>query len=416
MIFSKPTTLAPRLLLAVPLAAACAAHLTLADASKAAEQALRVATYNVSLYRPREGQLAHDLEQGDPQARQIAAVLQRVRPDVVLLNEFDYDANHRSAQLFCSQYLAQPQDGERPIEYAYRFTEPVNTGEPSHLDLDQDGDSTGPGDAYGWGAFPGQYGMLVLSKYPIDTKQVRTFRRFLWHNMPDHLTPRDPHSDRAYYTDEVFDSLRLSSKSFWDVPIEVPMSGSTRTLHLLCSHPTPPVFDGPEDRNGMRNHDEVRLLADYVDGQKGSYLVDDTGGTGGLPSGEAFVIAGDLNADPLDGDAYPGAIAQLLEHPSINASKVPASAGGPYYAQQNAELNRSHQGAPENDTTNFSHEGHGNLRLDYVLPSRNFQVIDLGVFWPLPTEPGGKAATASDHRLVWMDLQLSTPPQATPER
>ena len=37
-----------------------------------------------------------------------------------------------------------------------------------------------------------------------------------------------------------------------------------KTFHLLASHPTPPVFDGDEDRNGKRNHDEVRLIADYI--------------------------------------------------------------------------------------------------------------------------------------------------------
>ena len=52
---------------------------------------------------------------------------------------------------------------------------------------------------------------------------------------------------------------RLATTGFWDVPVETP-SGQ---LHLLAWHATPPVFDGPEDRNGRRNHDEAafwRLL------------------------------------------------------------------------------------------------------------------------------------------------------------
>jgi len=32
-----------------------------------------------------------------------------------------------------------------------------------------------------------------------------------------------------------------------------------QVIHILASHPTPPVFDGVEDRNGRRNHDEIRL-------------------------------------------------------------------------------------------------------------------------------------------------------------
>ena len=71
--------------------------------------------------------------------------------------------------------------------------------------------------------------------------------------------------------------LRLSSKTHVDVPVAT----SAGTLHILASHPTPPVFDGPEDRNGRRNHDEIRLFADYVDPDRSAYLVDDRGGRAG---------------------------------------------------------------------------------------------------------------------------------------
>lgn len=56
--------------------------------------------------------------------------------------------------------------------------------------------------------------------------------------------------------------LRLSSKSHWDLPDYV----GDRVVHVLAAHPTPPVFDGPEDRNGLRNADEIRFWADYVAG------------------------------------------------------------------------------------------------------------------------------------------------------
>lgn len=72
---------------------------------------LRIATYNVSLYDEDAGGLVRRLELGNAQARQIAAVLQRVRPDVVLLNEFDYDGAGRAADLFQRRYLEQPQPG-----------------------------------------------------------------------------------------------------------------------------------------------------------------------------------------------------------------------------------------------------------------------------------------------------------------
>ena len=61
---------------------------------------------------------------------------------------------------------------------------------------------------------------------------------------------------------------------------------------------------------------------------EGGYIYDDQGGTGGLATGERFVIVGDYNADPNDGDSVDKAIQQLLFNPSVDASVVPTSAGG----------------------------------------------------------------------------------------
>src|SRR5688500_18207842 len=75
------------------------------------ERPIRVATYNVSLFRDEAGQLVRDLERGDnDQARLIAEVIQRVRPDILLVNEFDYDAAGRAAELFRTKYLAVGQN------------------------------------------------------------------------------------------------------------------------------------------------------------------------------------------------------------------------------------------------------------------------------------------------------------------
>ena len=79
---------------------------------------IRVATYNTSLFRDRDGQLIRDLETGDnEQARKIAEVIQRVRPDILLVNEFDYDAAGRAAELFRTKYLAVGQNGCEPINF-----------------------------------------------------------------------------------------------------------------------------------------------------------------------------------------------------------------------------------------------------------------------------------------------------------
>ncbi|MFN3843704.1 MAG: endonuclease/exonuclease/phosphatase family protein [Rehaibacterium terrae] len=361
----------------------------------------RRADYNVSLYSTEPGGLIARLEAGDEDARKIAAVIQRQRPDVLLLNEFDYDADHRAADLFQRDYLEVGQHGEQPIRYAYRYLAPVNTGVPSGLDLDRDGRSDGPADAWGFGHQPGQYGMLVLSRHPIDAAAVRSFQHFRWKDLPDALEPQVPETGAPWYPPQVWEQLRLSSKSHWDVPVDTPLG----RVHFLVSHPTPPVFDGPEDRNGRRNHDEIRLWAEYVSGQPLEWLYDDAGRRGGLDRDALFVIAGDLNADPVDGDSVPGAIQQLLDHPRVQRYPAPRSEGAVIAAETTGEANLAHRGDHAHDTGNFGPRV-GNLRIDYVLPSVGLQVRDSGVFWPRPDEPGHDWTLASDHHMVWVDVVL----------
>ena len=375
---------------------------------RAQQPTVRVATYNASLYRDEAGQLARDLMGGEnEQARHIAEVIQRVRPDILLVNEFDYDSSGRAVELFRTKYLGVGQNGCDPIDFPHHFTAPVNTGRPSGRDLDHNGQPGEPSDAIGYGLHEGQYGMLLLSKFPIDGERVRTFQKFLWRDMPGAMLPTVPGSDRPFYNDDDLALLRLSSKSFWDVPIDIPAASGSRpfVLHLLCSHPTPPVFDGPEDRNGKRNHDEIRLVADYIGPSKSRYLVDDAGNHGGLAADAPFVIVGDLNCDPVDGQGVPGAMDQLLKHPRVDASFIPKSGGGPLTVKQHADQHVGHRGNPAHVTSNFTAEGHGCLRIDYALPSRGLAVLNGGVFWPAPGEPGSEAVTASDHRLVWIDVR-----------
>ncbi|GAB3444699.1 endonuclease/exonuclease/phosphatase family protein [Streptomonospora sediminis] len=375
---------------------------------------VRFATFNASLNRGEQGGLAEDLsDRGDPQARAAAEVIQRARPDVILVNEFDHDARGRAAELFQRNYLSRPQDGADPIRYRYRYTAPSNTGVASGMDLNNDGRTvTEPGasgygdDAFGFGEFPGQYGMVVYSRYPIDRGAVRTFQDFRWADMPGALLPTDPETGESFYSAAERQKLRLSSKSHWDVPVRI---GRGKPVHLLASHPTPPGFDGPEQRNTARNHDENRFFADYVSPGSGGYIYDDEGRHGGLRPGSKFVIAGDLNADPNDGDGHPRATRQLLEAPRVNGGLQPASKGAPQAAADQGGANAEHTGDPAYDTADFGDvPGPGNLRVDYVLPSRGLPARGTGVFWPAEGRPGAEAAAqASDHRLVWLDVHRS---------
>ncbi|MER5217605.1 endonuclease/exonuclease/phosphatase family protein [Streptomyces sp. NPDC002838] len=406
-------TLPRRTALAALAGAALAGATALpASATGRPSRTVRFATFNASLNRSTQGALITDLSTPDnAQARNVAETIQRVDPDVLLVNEFDYDDRGTAAGLFLRDYLAVGQNGAKPIRFPYHFTGPVNTGVASGVDLDgKNGAVTTPGsdaygqDAFGYGWFPGQYGMLVLSKFPIDTRAVRTFQHFLWKDMPDHVMPE------GYYGDAARSVLRLSSKSHWDVPVRV----GHETVHFLVSHPTPPTFDGPEDRNGRRNHDEIRLWADYIGGRRrGAYLYDDKGRRGGLRPGARFVIAGDLNADPYDGDSYDHAVRLLLDHPAVRLPATPpASAGGVEAARLQGGANASHQGNPAYDTSDFGDSAPGNLRVDHVIPSKGLVPGANGVFWPTSDDPlyrlvgNGTTVPTSDHRLVWQDIHL----------
>lgn len=395
---------------AIAVVIALAAVLPAAAKPKRPES-VRFATFNVSLHRESEGALLADLStRTNTQAQAIGEILQTTRPDVVLLNEFDYVDDYAAIDAFRKNYLRVSQNGRIPIDYPFAFTAPVNTGVATSHDLNRDGVVGGPDDAYGYGSFPGQYGMVLLSRFPIDLHNVRTFRNFLWKDMPGALLPDDPATGKSggWYSRAALDDLRLSSKSHWDVPIRIGRS----TVHALVSHPTPPSFDGPELRNKKRNHDEIRFWSDYVTPGAQRYIYDDRGVRGGLHPSESFVILGDLNSDPFDGDSIPGAIQQVLQNKRV-IDPLPASDGGTDAAARQGGANLHHSGDPAYHTADFNDDpAPGNLRVDYVLPSRKGLLwTQSGVFWPTAQQPdfrlvGDYPFLSSDHRLVWVDVHV----------
>lgn len=367
---------------------------------------LRLATFNVSIEAsnylsradiakdPSLAIIVHKQLQSsqNQQMQNIAEIVQRTRPDVLLLNEFDYveDAS-MGIELFMDNYLQASQNGQLPIVYPYFYIAPVNTGVATRHDLDNNGARTGnAGDAYGFGHYPGQYGMALLSRYPIDQEGIRTFQRFLWKDMPNALKPIN--SDQSdWYGPEEWAEFRLSSKSHWDVPVRTDQG----IVHIIAAHPTPPTFDGPEDRNGRRNHDEIRLIRDYIDNQ--TYLYDDQAKKGGLSENSRFVILGDLNSSPDEGDSIKDGIDSLLEHPLVNSACAPSSKAG--QAHRSGNLFASH------------HTAQWGARADYAVPSKQgLEVLGCGMFWPSKEEPQHALIetrnASSDHRLVWLDVLL----------
>jgi len=372
--------------------------------------ALRVATYNASLNRPTAGKLTEDLKSNDAQIQAIATVVRAVQPDILLVNEIDYSGEADNAALLEQNYFSQASPdliGGAAWPMKFHYSAPSNTGMPSGMDLDKNGRENEPNDAYGFGRFPGQYGMAVFSRFEIATNDIVTLKDFLWSKLPGALRPMEPKTGKSYYPDATWEKLRLSSKSFWDVPIRTPQG----MLHVLASHPTPPAFDGAEDRNGCRNHDEIKLIQLYI--ESSADLTDDRGNKVSFSKESPFFIMGDLNCDPKDGDSKNSAINTLLKHPQVSQSAAPRSEGGKQASARQSDANARHKSDPAEDTADFNDKSVGNLRADYALPSKHFKVISSGIFWPLYEDVSAdkveiikKLLDASDHHLVWVDVQL----------
>lgn len=337
---------------------------------------VRVASFNTELRRDGPGLLLRDLQRGeDDQVAAVVDVIVRADADVLALQGVDWDYEGRALATLATRLEAAG------APYPYRLALRPNSGLASGLDLDGDGQIGGPGDAQGFGSFTGQGGMAVLSRFPIRVEEVTDFSALLWRNLPGALLPIHP-DGRPFPSAQVQAAQRLSSTGHWVVPIALPDGG---TLVLLTFHAGPPVFDGEEDRNGRRNHDEVLFWKRYLDGAFGA-----------APQG-GFVIAGDANLDPQDGDGRHGAIRALLEDARIKDPR-PASVGGAQAGDQ------GHAGPDRLDTVDWA--GPGRLRVDYVLPAAGWTVTGSGVLWPGAAGPLRDAVLrASRHRLVWVDLR-----------
>ena len=140
--------------------------------------------------------------------------------------------------------------------YPHIFALRPNTGMHTGLDMDGDGRVGEADDAQGFGDFAGQSGMAILSRYPIDRQKVQDFSTLLWRDLPGAILPQK--KDGVFPVAEAMAIQRLSTWVIGWCPFII---GHSMVLELMVFHASPPVFDGPEDRNGRRNHDEMMILA-----------------------------------------------------------------------------------------------------------------------------------------------------------
>lgn len=339
----------------------------IACAGATGAETLRVAVYHVELERRGPGLLVQDIRRGeDAQVAAVVQVIATARPDVLLLLGIDHDLELVAARALADRLAAAG------LPLPHRFGPRPNTGIATGLDLDGDGRRGGPRDAQGYGRFAGAGGMVLMSRLPIRSDQARDFTAMLWSDLPGQVAPPDTPPGQ-----------RLSTTGHWEVPLDLPGGG---TLRILAWHATPPVFDGPEDRNGRRNHDEAAFWLRLLDGELPA-----------TPPDTPFVLMGGSTLDPADGEGRREAMRALLAHPAL---QDPAPRGTSGYSDP------GHAGDPALDTALFA-APLGGLRTEVILPSADLAVTGAGVIWPPSGDPLAETvATASRHRLVWVDIAL----------
>ncbi len=337
-------------------------------ATAAQAETLRVATYNPDLSAPGPGLLLHDLRKVDtpPQRAAVVAAIAALDADVLVLTGVDYDLRGEALAALNALLAAAGSP------YPYRLALRPNTGVPTGRDLDRNGQLGEPRDAQGWGRFAGEGGMAVLSRLPIGP-DVRDFSGFLWADLPGNLMPPD---------DPGKDVQRLHTTGAYEVPIVLP---GGKSLRLLVFYASPPVFDGPEDRNGRRNHDEAAFWLRLLDG-----------GLSMPPPAGPFVILGQTSLDPMDGDGRPEALRALLAHPALQDPEPRGDHG---------RVDPGQAGDAALDTALY--DGLGGLRVSVILPSADLVVRDAAVLWPPDSDPmAATLAAASRHSPIWVDLAL----------
>lgn len=330
----------------------CMAFLLWASLASA-QNTLRVASYNVGLGRDGPGLLLKDILQEKPDILAIARIISTVNPDILLLTGFDNDFENVAIERFAAL---------TGLEYRYIYAPLGNGGRDSGLDINGNGRLRDWNDNWGFGRFEGSEGMALLSRYPVTNS--RRFDQLKWQ---DFGPPPLKANGELFFAH--WPALRLAAHSLWDVEITLPNGA----LSILAAHPTPPVFDGEEDANGLRNAAEISFLERYLGGEA---MRDDAGLVAPLADTPVILLA-DLNADPARGESRKPGLRALLAHPRL-------------------------QPMPAYDTVDW--ERAGRMQVDYVLPDARLKVLESGVYWPENETLLDRAKTR--HRLIWADIAL----------
>lgn len=331
-----------------------------------------------------------------------AEIIGRFAPDFVNINEIQFDlANTPKTGLPGAPTSTKPPSFDHGAQNAQRLADRiaaksgVTYSEIIHFFGNSGtywkGENPSNSDSFtlrGWGEWPGRFNTAILSKHPILKDEARVINDFHWSDLPDNMLAQMKKDTGL----ELPTGFPLFEKSLNLVPIDV----HGQKIWLVLLHPTAPVYD---PINKYRNHDELHALQLFLERK--------LPGVDPLPDGAKFIVIGDFNADPDgDGDGVPGAIAQIIDLPSLNARPFPTGAGNAGKAPtENTYLGGcgdTDGGLPADPSKSLQ------LHLDYILPSVTTGSIAGGaVFLPERGSPDFPLAChASDHMFTYVDIKM----------
>ena len=373
-----------------------------AGGAEVGSQRIRLGQFNL-----REMSTDKLVDPADEQANAAAEILARFAPDIVSVNELQFDLQDTPTPGMpgASPATARGSFDVEGADNARRLAERIAAAGGADIyphtllffgnsGLWWEGDTLGE-DWYllrGWGEFRGRFNTAVLSRFPILVDQVRVITELAWQDVPGNCIAQ-MESEIGIGVPAGFP---LFEKALHIVPIQI----GDQVLDLILHHPVTPAFD---PINPYRNHDELLALRLLLDGE--------LPGEAPLSADAKFVILGDLNADPDDGDGIPGSIQQILDHPSVVSSFPAGSGTAGHNGQHNSYLSgcgRDDGSTVDDPTVKFQ------LQLDYILPSTTVgEPLESLLFFPdyqTAREDFDLACRASDHRFLYSDLAIGGSP------
>ena len=265
---------------------------------------------------------------------------------------------------------------------------PDERGEPSGFDLDDDGLHHRPHDAFGWGRFPGNGAMALLSAASVDAAAARTFRGLLCPALPVPGSPRARtgapgptgggrrRSGSPPGPTGTAPSCRPAAACTSSPPIRLRRSSTARAPQPPAQSRRDGLLERLPRRNGL-----ARLPA------------------AAPPARPRLRWRSSARPDPVDAPAIPHAspAARQPRGCSDPRPRVPARA-----ARAAARRRRPRRPPrPRHRPLARRRRGPGNLRVDYVLPARG-SPLPRRRLRPAPAL-AAEAAAASAHRLVSVD-------------